>query len=40
MSVRKDLLIFLSCVLLLCTAGGCATKGEKMVQSFGKTRER
>jgi len=28
------------CLLAASLAGGCATRGEKMVESFGKTRER
>ena len=37
---HRDLCTLLCCVLLLGHAGACATRGEKMVQSFGKTRER
>ena len=40
MNLRQDHAILLTCVLAATLAGGCATRGEKMVQSFGRTRER
>jgi hypothetical protein len=36
----RALFIPLCCVLLVTHAGACATRGEKMVQSFGRTQER
>ena len=40
MTLSRKRSILLLCVLTACTAGGCATRGEKMVQSFSRTRER
>jgi len=40
MVLHKSVFLCLCCVLLVSYAGGCATRGEKMVQSFGKTRAR
>ena len=40
MSHQTNRAILLLCVLAVSQAAGCATKGEKMVTSFGKTRER
>ena len=40
MFLQKNLAILLFCVLTAGHAGGCATRGEKMVDSFGRTRER
>ena len=40
MFLPKDGAILLLCVLTVSQAGACATKGEKMVDSFGRTRER
>jgi hypothetical protein len=37
---QRRLFLTLCCVLLVSHAGACATRGEKMVQSFGKTRAR
>ena len=40
MFLQNNRAILLLCVLAVGQAVGCATKGEKMVTSFGKTRER
>src|SRR3982751_4219858 len=39
MSLLKNRVILLMLLLAAGPAGGCATRGEKMVQSFGRTRE-
>jgi len=40
MGFQKDRAVFLMCMLAVSQAGACASHSEKMVQSFGRTRER